>query len=167
MLEETQELAVVVGQLVVGGTAHLVHQGTSTVGRSPSSTIVLPQATVSKNHAVMEASATSATIRDAGSANKTKKNGSRLAPTVEHALYPGDELLFGTVFAVWRPGPPEEEVVEAAELSAIAPPTWFKPVARSSPLRGHAQLDFVCLGNRRQCPFGFLATIPHSRPGLA
>ena len=55
---------------------------------------------------------------------------------MEHALYPGDELLFGTVFAVWRPGPPEE-MVEAAELSAIAPPTWFKPVARSSPLRGH------------------------------
>ena len=24
-----------------------------------------------------------------------------------------------------------------------------------------AQLDFVCLGNRHQCPFGFLATIPH------
>ena len=83
VLEETQEL-VVVGQLVVGGTAHLVHQGTSTVGRSPSSTIVLPQEAVSKDHAVMEASAACTTIQDAGSANGTKKNGSRLAPGVEH-----------------------------------------------------------------------------------
>ena len=134
VLEETQEL-VVVGQLVVGGTAHLVHQGTSTVGRSPSSTIVLPQEAVSKDHAVMEASAACTTIQDAGSANGTKKNGSRLAPGVEHALYPGDLLLFGNVSAMWRPGPPEE-VVEAAELSAILPP-WFNPNAGSSPLRGH------------------------------
>ena len=59
-----------------------------------------------------------------------------------------------------KPGDNASRVVAARHLKQA----WDSgDLGRQSPdaLAAATQLDFVCLGNRRQCPFGFLATIPH------
>lgn len=64
----------------------------STVGRNPSSEIVLDHKTVSRRHAELNRHGGQLTIRDAGSSNGTYVNGS---PIEEVILTTGDEVSIG------------------------------------------------------------------------
>lgn len=66
--------------------------GTSRVGRSDRSEIVLSDPSVSRAHAIVEVSGDEAVVRDLGSTNGTFVNGRRVTT---QALHDGDELRFG------------------------------------------------------------------------
>jgi hypothetical protein len=67
-------------------------EGTSRVGRSDASEIVLNDPSVSRTHAVIELSGEQARLRDLGSTNGTFLNGRRVET---ERLQDGDELRFG------------------------------------------------------------------------
>jgi hypothetical protein len=67
-------------------------EGTTRVGRSEESQIVLVDPSVSRAHAIVEIDAGAPVVRDLGSTNGTFVNGRRVS--VE-ALRDGDELVFG------------------------------------------------------------------------
>lgn len=66
-----------------------------TVGRTPNNDIVLPQATVSKVHAIFNHGAGGWTISDSRSSNGTFLDGLRLPPGEKRAIEDGAELRFG------------------------------------------------------------------------
>jgi len=67
-------------------------EGTSRIGRSEESEIVLVDPSVSRAHAVLEVDAGRAVVRDVGSTNGTFVNGRRVQT---QSLRDGDELRFG------------------------------------------------------------------------
>lgn len=67
--------------------------GQITIGRSPSSTVLLDDVSVSRSHAVVSATAEALVIEDAGSLNGTYVNGRRIE--VPTALDHGDHLQIG------------------------------------------------------------------------
>jgi hypothetical protein len=67
-------------------------EGTSRIGRSDESDIVLNDPSVSRTHAIVEIVAGRATLRDLDSTNGTFVNGRRISA---EALRDGDELQFG------------------------------------------------------------------------
>ena len=72
-----------------------------TVGRSSKSTIHLPDATVSKEHAEVVRRGEGWEVRDLGSRNGTRVNGTDVRDT--HPLKPGDTIEFGHVFVRFGP----------------------------------------------------------------
>ncbi len=65
-----------------------------TVGRAPESDTPIGEVTVSRRHAVLEASPGGIRVRDLGSANGTAINGARVA---DGTALPGDTVTFGAV----------------------------------------------------------------------
>lgn len=77
-----------------GGERFTINAPRTTIGRAPGNDIVLPEAEVSANHAVITVSrAGIMTLSDTGSTNGTFRNGKKIT-TAE--LEPGDALTFGT-----------------------------------------------------------------------
>ncbi len=70
-----------------------------TIGRDPTSDVVLPDAMVSRRHAVVEPRGGLFFLRDCGSANGCVVNGERVS---ERGLQDGDVLAIGTVRIVFR-----------------------------------------------------------------
>ena len=66
-----------------------------TVGRTPNNDVVLPQATISKVHAIFTHSGTGWQISDSRSSNGTFLDGLRLPPGEKRAVQDGAELRFG------------------------------------------------------------------------
>jgi len=66
--------------------------GTSRIGRSDQSEIVISDPSVSRAHAIVEIDGDEAVVRDLGSTNGTFVNGRRVRA---QALHDGDELRFG------------------------------------------------------------------------
>ncbi len=73
-----------------------IHPPACRVGRDPSSDLVLPSQTVSRNHAVIEIEDGSALVRDLGSRNGTRVNGVSAAAE-PRPVRSGDRLEFGSV----------------------------------------------------------------------
>lgn len=67
--------------------------GTNLLGRTAESTVPITSGAVSRRHAIIEVTATSATIRDLGSKNGTRVAGKQLTGPVP--LHVGDEIHLG------------------------------------------------------------------------
>jgi Nif-specific regulatory protein len=85
------------------------------VGRDSSCGVCLPDATLSRRHALLARSPDGWRIRDLGSLNGLRVNGH---PTADHLLSDGDRIELGASVLVFRPGPEGEDghVEEAAEV---------------------------------------------------
>src|SRR2546430_344155 len=77
--------------MISGATYELVEQ-VITVGRAPDNTIHLDDPSVSGRHAELRAAGKAYQLRDLGSTNGTRVNGS---PTGEIILHSGDRIRFG------------------------------------------------------------------------
>ncbi len=65
------------------------------IGRSAGADVRLPGVTVSELHATLELHADKAKLRDEGSTNGTRVNGTALVPTLARTLAAGDEIEIG------------------------------------------------------------------------
>jgi uncharacterized RDD family membrane protein YckC len=74
-----------------------------TIGRDPSNDLVLPDAMVSRRHAVVEHRGEQFFLRDCHSANGSVVNGDRVS---ERALRDGDLVAIGTMRLLFREDPP-------------------------------------------------------------
>lgn len=74
------------------GSRFGLDQELTTIGRDPSSTVLLDDVTVSRHHAEVRAVEDGYTVRDVGSLNGTYVNGDRVE---EHRLAEGDQLQVG------------------------------------------------------------------------
>jgi predicted component of type VI protein secretion system len=81
--------------LVLGdGSRVAIGEDPVAIGRSPESTVKLTDSTVSRNHAQIVRDGDAWILRDVGSSNGTKVNGTAIA---EHILEDGDEIKIGAV----------------------------------------------------------------------
>jgi uncharacterized RDD family membrane protein YckC len=87
------------------------------IGRDPSNDLVLPDALVSRRHAVVECRGAQYVIRDCNSSNGSLVNGDRVT---EHPLKDGDLLAIGTARILFRE-------VEAEDASAKVVPHPSSP----------------------------------------
>ena len=71
------------------------------IGRDPSNDLVLPDAMVSRRHAVVEYRGNQYYIRDCNSSNGSLVNGDRVS---ERNLRDGDLVAIGTARLLFRPG---------------------------------------------------------------
>ena len=86
-----------------------------TIGRDPSNDLVLPDAMVSRRHAVVEHRARQFFLRDCSSANGSVVNGDRVS---ERALRDGDLVAIGSMRLLFR-----EESVEGGGGKVLAHPS--------------------------------------------
>jgi uncharacterized RDD family membrane protein YckC len=86
-----------------------------TIGRDPSNDLVLPDAMVSRRHAVVEYRGRQFVLRDCNSANGSVVNGDRVA---ERPLRDGDLVAIGSMRLLFR-----EEVIDAAGGKVLAHPS--------------------------------------------
>lgn len=77
------------------GVSFALLESPTTIGRDPSAGIVVADPIVSRTHASVQRKDGKWTVADAGSANGTYLNGSRLPANVEQSLSSGDELTIG------------------------------------------------------------------------
>ena len=84
-----------------------------TIGRDPSNDLVLPDAMVSRRHAVIEHRGTQFFLRDCSSANGSVVNGDRVS---ERGLRDGDLVAIGSVRLLFR-----EEPAEPAATGKVVP----------------------------------------------
>lgn len=109
-----------------------------TIGRDPSNDLVLPDAMVSRRHAVVEHRGRQFFLRDCSSANGSVVNGDRVS---EHSLRDGDLVAIGSVRLLFR-----EEIAVEAGGKVLAHPSAAPlecPACRSPYRRG----DLFC----REC----------------
>jgi uncharacterized RDD family membrane protein YckC len=99
-----------VAKLVINPTASnrrelaLSREGILTIGRDPSNDLVLPDAMVSRRHAVIEQRGTQFFLRDCNSANGSVVNGDRVS---ERGLRDGDLVAIGSMRLLFRETPAE------------------------------------------------------------
>jgi uncharacterized RDD family membrane protein YckC len=119
------------------------------IGRDPSNDVVLPDALVSRRHAVVECRGTQYVIRDCNSSNGSLVNGDRVT---EQPLKDGDLLSIGTARMLFR----EVEVEESAGKVVLHPssPRFQCPSCQSDYRRG----DLFC----RKCGHGLPPPAPVS-----
>ena len=84
------------------------------IGRDPSNDLVLPDALVSRRHAVIECRGSQYVMRDCNSSNGSLVNGDRIS---EHQLKDGDLLAIGTARLLFR----ETEIEEPAAKVVLHP----------------------------------------------
>jgi uncharacterized RDD family membrane protein YckC len=110
-----------VAKLIVNPTASnrreipLTRTTILTIGRDPSNDLVLPDAMVSRRHAVVETRGRQFFLRDCSSANGSVVNGDRVT---ERALKDGDLVAIGSMRLLFR-----EESVEAVGGKVLAHPS--------------------------------------------
>jgi uncharacterized RDD family membrane protein YckC len=110
-----------VAKLIVNPTASnrreipLTRTTILTIGRDPSNDLVLPDAMVSRRHAVVENRGRQFFLRDCSSANGSVVNGDRVT---ERALRDGDLVAIGSMRLLFR-----EESVEASGGKVLAHPS--------------------------------------------
>ena len=86
-----------------------------TIGRDPSNDLVLPDAMVSRRHAVVEHRGRQFVLRDCSSANGSVVNGDRVS---ERSLRDGDLIAIGSMRLLFR-----EEVIDAGGGKVLAHPS--------------------------------------------
>jgi uncharacterized RDD family membrane protein YckC len=110
-----------VAKLIVNPTASnrreilLTRTTILTIGRDPSNDLVLPDAMVSRRHAVVEHRGRQFVLRDCSSANGSVVNGDRVS---ERALRDGDLVAIGSMRLLFR-----EEVIEGGGGKVLAHPS--------------------------------------------
>lgn len=82
------------------------------IGRDPDCSLTIDSPVVSRKHAIIAHKWGGFVITDLGSKNKTFVNGT---PVTEHALHDGDEILLGTLKAIFKN--PQEFSIEAISKS--------------------------------------------------
>lgn len=82
------------------------------IGRDPECSLTIDSPVVSRKHAIITHKWGGFVITDLGSKNKTFVNGT---PVTEHALHDGDEILLGTLKAIFKN--PQEFSIEAISKS--------------------------------------------------
>jgi pSer/pThr/pTyr-binding forkhead associated (FHA) protein len=122
--------------MISGATYELVEQ-VITVGRAPDNTIHLDDPSVSGRHAELRAAGKAYQLRDLGSTNGTRVNGS---PTSEIILHSGDRIRFGAVDARFEGDMPRsatQPLPTAAKVDAKVATTSIRPAdfANASPFR--------------------------------
>jgi uncharacterized RDD family membrane protein YckC len=115
----------------------LARNGILTIGRDPSNDLVLPDAMVSRRHAVIEQRGTQFFLRDCNSANGSVVNGDRVS---ERDLRDGDLVAIGSMRLLFRE--------EAAEPGAkVVPHPSAAPLQCPSCGKGYRRGDLFC----REC----------------
>ena len=98
-------------KLIISGVTYELVEQVITVGRAPDNTIHLDDPSVSGRHAELRAAGKAYQLRDLGSTNGTRVNGS---PTGEIILHSGDRIRFGAVDARFEGDMPMERDPAAA-----------------------------------------------------
>jgi uncharacterized RDD family membrane protein YckC len=110
-----------------------------TIGRDPSNDLVLPDAMVSRRHAVIEHRGTQFFLRDCSSANGSVVNGDRVS---ERGLRDGDLVAIGSVRLLFR-----EEPAEPGVTGKVVPHPSAAPLACPSCGGDYRRGDLFC----REC----------------
>ena len=123
------------------------------LGRDSSCGVCLPDAALSRRHALLERSPDGWRIRDLGSLNGLRVNG---LPTAEHLLSDGDRIELGVSVLVFRPEPEGAEggAKEAAEVvSTIRVPVsqavWAGDAAALASRKVERSLGLLLAAGRR------------------
>src|SRR5262245_42033177 len=118
------------------GVPFVVEKDEATVGRDPTSDVVIPEGSVSRRHARLVRSASGWAVVDQGSANGTFIDSHRVT---DAPLKTGHELRFGGMpykveieGSPAEPAPPPERGAEATVMQArpVAPPPHATPLAQ-------------------------------------
>lgn len=134
----------------LGGQTHRLRTGLNIVGREGSD-VLLPDKTVSRQHARLDVGADGAvTVEDLSSTNGTAVGGDRLVAHVLRRLSGGDTLRFGSVATILR-------VAAAAE--AVPPPNSTLPLVQP------AVFDDAPLDSGAATAFGARGQVIQSRNG--
>jgi uncharacterized RDD family membrane protein YckC len=134
-----------VAKLIVNPTASnrreipLTRTTILTIGRDPSNDLVLPDAMVSRRHAVVEHRGRQFYLRDCSSANGSVVNGDRVT---ERALRDGDLVAIGSMRLLYR-----EESVEAAVGGKVLAHPSAAPLECPSCKSAYRRGDLFC----REC----------------
>jgi uncharacterized RDD family membrane protein YckC len=110
-----------------------------TIGRDPSNDLVLPDAMVSRRHAVIEHRGNQFFLRDCSSANGSVVNGDRVS---ERGLRDGDLVAIGSMRLLFR-----EEPVEAGGSGKVVPHPSAAPLVCPSCSAEYRRGDLYC----REC----------------
>jgi uncharacterized RDD family membrane protein YckC len=110
-----------------------------TIGRDPSNDLVLPDAMVSRRHAVIEHRGSQFFLRDCSSANGSVVNGDRVS---ERGLRDGDLVAIGSMRLLFR-----EEMVEAGGGGKVVPHPSAAPLVCPSCGGEYRRGDLFC----REC----------------
>jgi uncharacterized RDD family membrane protein YckC len=97
----------------------LARDAALSIGRDPTNDVVLPDAMVSRRHAIVESRGGLVYLRDCGSANGCVVNGERVS---ERGLRDGDVLAIGTVRIVFRADPEESPSGKVILHPSAVPP---------------------------------------------
>ncbi len=110
-----------------------------TIGRDPSNDLVLPDAMVSRRHAVIEHRGSQFFLRDSSSANGSVVNGDRVS---ERGLRDGDLVAIGSMRLLFR-----EEPVAAGGVGKVVPHPSSAPLVCTSCSGEYRRGDLFC----REC----------------
>jgi uncharacterized RDD family membrane protein YckC len=110
-----------------------------TIGRDPSNDLVLPDAMVSRRHAVIEHRGSHFVLRDCSSANGSVVNGDRVS---ERNLRDGDLVAIGSMRLLFR-----DEPVEAGAGAKVVPHPSATPLVCPSCAGEYRRGDLFC----REC----------------
>ena len=105
------------------GKAFELREGRNTLGRAEGNDIILPDGSISSNHAEIFVEGEHLTVRDLGSTNGTRRNEEKV---MEAVLHDNDELWFGTLslrVEIIPPKPPPKSGIRVEEIgAAVSPP---------------------------------------------
>lgn len=122
-------------KLIVNGINYDLVEQVVTIGRGPDNTILIDDPSVSGKHAELRRAAQTYQLRDLGSTNGTRVNGTT---TGEITLHPGDRVRFGAVDARFEGDTPRkatQPLPAAARVDAKISMTSTRPAdfANASP----------------------------------
>jgi hypothetical protein len=128
-------------KLIVSGVTYELVEQVITVGRAPDNTIHIDDPSVSSRHAELRAAGKAYQLRDLGSTNGTRVNGST---TGEITLHSGDRVRFGAVDARFEGDVPRnatQPLPTAAKVDAKVATTSIRPAdfANASPFRARSK----------------------------
>ena len=124
-------------KLIVGGAGYDLVEQVVTIGRAPDNTIHIDDPSVSGRHAELRRTDKTYHLRDLGSTNGTRVNGTG---ATDITLHPGDRVRFGAVDARFEGDTPlsaTQPLPIAAKVDAKVATTSIRPAdfANASPFR--------------------------------
>jgi pSer/pThr/pTyr-binding forkhead associated (FHA) protein len=118
------------------GRQHRLRIGETTVGREEAD-ITLPDKTISRLHARLQASADKeVVVEDLGSTNGTQVNGERLAPHTPRTLVDGDTVRFGSIRLRYRAVDSASAPSDAHEILPLDMPPIVPLLSPQEPVLG-------------------------------